>query len=82
LEAIMNIEGEIVQVMESWPLQLVIRTQSGTQHVVLSPDATINTKAPSVGSDMLKPGIRVQVEGVASGSGSMTAKAVRIENRD
>ncbi len=76
----MNIEGTIVEVMESWPLQLVIQTQSGTQHVVLAPNAAITAKGLSVGPEMLKPGVRVRIDGVASGSGGMTATIVTTEN--
>ena len=81
-EAIMSIEGTIVQIMESWPLQLVIETEAGQQHVVLAPDAAITARGQTVLPEKLKAGVKVRIEGVASESNGMTATAVTIEQND
>ncbi len=34
-------EATIIQIMESWPLQLSLQTAAGIEHVMLSEDVTI-----------------------------------------
>ncbi len=77
----MVIEGKIVEVMESWPLQLVVETQSGRYYVELVPETTIAQQGQKVDQGNLKAGLQVQLEGQRSGSSqlAMTAQVIEIK---
>ena len=79
----MIIEGKIVEVMESWPLQLTVETETGRYHVQLLSETTITREGETVDPGELLPDLQVQVEGQASGSNAMTAQAIEVlsENR-
>jgi hypothetical protein len=60
----MAVEGTILEVMETWPLQLVISSLQGRVHVALREDLTVQkTDGASVDVKSLRPGVRVRVEG-------------------
>jgi hypothetical protein len=79
----MIIEGKIVEVMESWPLQLTVETETGRYHVQLLSETTITREGETVDPGELLPDLQVQVEGQSSGSNAMTAQAIEVlsENR-
>jgi len=54
-------EATIVNIMESWPLQLALQTPTGLEHVTLAEDARIQHAGASVDPGALHPGQRVRV---------------------
>jgi hypothetical protein len=79
----MIIEGKIVEVMESWPLQLTVETGTGRYHVELLSETTITREGETVDPGELLPDLQVRVQGQASGPNTMTAQAIKVlsENR-
>jgi hypothetical protein len=57
------VEGNIVRVMESWPLQLVVDTLSGRLGVLLTEETKIMEGGRSVGPNALLPGEKVRLTG-------------------
>jgi len=55
--------GNIVRVMESWPLQLVVDTSSGSLGVLLTEETRIMQRGQSVGTNALLPGKKVRLLG-------------------
>lgn len=54
-------DATIVHIMESWPLQLVLQTASGREHVALAEDAYIQHAGKRVDPGALQPGQRIRV---------------------
>jgi len=54
-------QAKIVRIMESWPLQLVLETGSGIEHVALKQDARVVRGGTSVDPGVLQPGQTVVV---------------------
>lgn len=54
-------ETRIVHIMESWPLQLVLQSDTGREQVMLAENASIRRAGLSVEPGALQPGQRVQV---------------------
>jgi RNase P/RNase MRP subunit p29 len=61
----MVIEGTIIRVMETWPLQLVISNLQGSIHVSMRDDTEIRVSGgAAIGNlKMLQPGRRVRIDG-------------------
>lgn len=60
----MAIEGTILEVMETWPLQLIISSAQGRVHVALREDTEVRKSDGTSGEmRLLRPGARVRVEG-------------------
>lgn len=76
--ATMEIEGHIQEVMESWPLQLAVDTNSGRYHVGLQPETRIEIGGVKVDPGDLKPGLTVLIKGTNTGNLSMTANTIEI----
>jgi hypothetical protein len=74
----MTIDGTIVLVMESWPLQLVVETEGGRQQVTLRSDTAITANGQPVEAGHLVPGTRVRIDGDASGTNALSASALEI----
>jgi len=70
----MVIQGRIVEVMESWPVQLVVQTRDGRYHVELLSQASVERGNQKVDPGQLVPNMQVRVEG-QSGSGQFTMTA-------
>jgi hypothetical protein len=79
----MIIEGTIVEVMESWPLQLTVETETGRYHVALLSETTITREGETVDPGELLPDLQVRVEGQRTGSSAISAQTIEIlvENR-
>lgn len=60
------IEGKILKVMESWPLQLVVDTPSGRLDVLLSEDAKITKAGLLVDTRALTLGTKIRLRGHVS----------------
>jgi hypothetical protein len=74
----MTIEGSVLDVMESWPLQPTVQPPEGRYHVGLLTETVVNRGGKSVDAGELKPGVRVRIEGEGSGPNALTAREVRI----
>jgi hypothetical protein len=74
----MTIEGKIVEVMESLPLQLTVETATGRYHIGLLPDTAIIREGETIDPGGLLPGLQVRVGGQASGPNAMTAQTIEI----
>jgi hypothetical protein len=79
----MIIEGTIVEVMESWPLQLTVETETGRYHVALLSETTITREDETVDPGELLPDLQVRVEGQRTDSSAIIAQTIEIlvENR-
>ena len=78
----MAIEGSIVEVMESWPLQLTVETEAGRYQVSLLSETTVTREGETVDPGELMPGLRIRVGGQSSGANAMTARAIEILSED
>lgn len=74
----MTIDGTVVSVMESWPLQLVVETEAGPRQVALRSDTVITAEGQPVEANRLVPGVRVRIEGDASSADTIAASALDI----
>ena len=77
----MIIEGRIAEVMETWPLQLIVETHTGRYQVALQAETKIGKKGQGVGAGTLRHGLNVQIEGQRSGStqSAMTARVIEVK---
>ncbi len=75
----MEIEGKIITVMESWPLQLTVQAQTALYHVVLRSDTQITQKGQAVDPGSLRPDLPVKIEGQVSSSNPLAMNAEAIE---
>lgn len=73
-----TIEGSVLDVMESWPLQLTVQTQGGRCHIELLTETVVSRSGQRVEAGELKPGVRVRIEGEGFGPNALTAREVRI----
>jgi hypothetical protein len=75
----MVIDGTVVDVMETWPLQLSIHTTSGLYHVVLSESTIITSEGwQPVDAGAVQPGAAVEVQGEFSGAQRMTVERLDV----
>lgn len=74
----MVVEGKIVAVMESWPLQLTVETQSGPLHVGLQSGTVVTEQGSAVDPNRLRPEMRVRIEGDRTGANAVTARSITI----
>jgi len=75
----MEIEGKIVTVMESWPLQLTVQTQTGFYDVVLRLDTQITQNELIVDPGSLHPDLQVRIRGQVFSSNPLAMNAQMIE---
>ena len=77
----MSIEGTVTEVMESWPLQLIVETNAGSYHVALSTDTTITQNNQASEASQLTPDKRVVITGEASSNEekAMIAQSIEIQ---
>ena len=76
------IEGKISQVMESFPLQLMVETKDGCCYVALLPQTKITQQGKTVDASNLI-GLTVTIKGLSSAAdrSAMTAQAIEIKSR-
>jgi hypothetical protein len=74
----MQIEGKIIDVFETWPLQLGVETRSGRYHVGLEPDTRITYRGLPSSASELKAGRWILIEGEESAPQGFLAKAITI----
>ncbi len=77
----MSIEGKISQVMESFPLQLMVETKNGRYYVALLPETKITQQGKTVDTSKLNPGLTVKIQGLSSAANqlAMTAQVIGIK---
>jgi hypothetical protein len=73
-----TIEGEIVAVMESWPLQLTVETPTGRVQVGLQAGTVVTQGGQPSDPGGLRPGLRVRIAGERSGPGALSARSVEL----
>ena len=59
----MHIEGTLLDIMESWPLQLTVDTAAGRRHVVLTMTTTLHDGGEEAPVHHLRPGQRLRLHG-------------------
>ncbi|NMF84266.1 hypothetical protein [Nodosilinea sp. P-1105] len=64
-----TITGEITEVMESWPLQLVVMTQAGSYDIALEAETSVTRAGQAATANDLSPGQQVRITGVTSEPG-------------
>ncbi len=78
----MIIEGKLLEVMESWPLQLTVKTETDQFHIELLEETVVTHEGEVVDTVTLRPNLEVRVEGQASGPNAMTAQTIEILTGD
>lgn len=73
-----SIEGTILEVMESWPLQLVVDAEQDRFQVALKEDTQVLEDSERVDPGRFRPGLRVRVEGARTGASALRADTVHI----
>ena len=74
------IEGIVVSVMETWPLQLVIQQGAIRYDVSLSESVDVKAGGVQVGVAVIRPGARVTVFGERRSGGSVVASTVLVRS--
>lgn len=65
----MKIEGDIVAVMETWPLQVSIDTAEGRRELSLHSETRVDSGGDPADPSLLAPGQRVRIEALPTASG-------------
>jgi hypothetical protein len=73
------LEGTIVEVMECWPLELKIKTNSGECSVGLTDDAVVLQEGASVACGVLVPGMSIRARMTSNAASGPGGLADRIE---
>ena len=73
------IEGKISQVMESFPLQLMVETKDGRYYVALVPETKIVQQEKTVDASNLNPGLTVKIQGLSSAANRLAITAQTVE---
>jgi hypothetical protein len=74
-----TLEGEITQVMESWPLQLVVETAEAQYDVALELDTRISKNGEPAAPSDLSPGLKVRISGPTTNQNyGLIAKTIEI----
>lgn len=74
----MVIEGKIVEVMETWPLQMFVQADKDVWHIALTASTLVIERGRPVGPEQLLPGLDVRAEGDASGPRGMQTTRIDI----
>jgi hypothetical protein len=69
-------EGRIVSVLETWPLQLTVEATTGRWHVALSKDTAVMQGMRRVELSCLRQGGRITVTGIQTGPLAMIAERI------
>jgi hypothetical protein len=74
----MRIEGNIVDVFESWPLQLAVEADTIRCHVSLAHNTSIIFQGRPASPQDLKTHRRIRIEGEAAGTNALLATNIEI----
>ena len=69
-------EGRIVGVLETWPLQLLVEGTQGRWSVALGAETVIRQAGRTIDPGGLRPGSRVVVRGEVTGALAMGADSI------
>lgn len=75
----MTLEGAIAELYETWPLQLSLKTPSGSYLVALSEQTKVVRGKRSVGATELKPGMKVKISGTLTGDKAIAAQSITVQ---
>ena len=73
----MVIEGAVVHVKETWPLQLVVQSSQGRYDVTLMEETQVTRNDRHVSPGELKPRMKVKVSGEGQGT-ALKAQLIQI----
>jgi len=73
------IDGKIVSVMESWPLQLIVETATDRYNVLLLLETMITRRGVKISAGELNPSLRVLIKGHRSSENQFAMTAQQIE---
>lgn len=76
----MEFEGEIVNVMETWPLQLTVASAEKQIHANLTLNTTVSKNGAEIDASQLMPGQTVRIQGREAASGGIIAAAIVVTN--
>ena len=72
-------DATILEVMESWPLQLSIQARDDVRHVTLSDTVRVILKGDDVGVRALRPGTKIRITSTdKDGAGSGRISLIEI----
>ena len=76
----MIIEGRIVSVMETWPLQLAVQGEGSVVHVQLTDQTSLLRGGSAIDPGEISPSMRVEVKGqpLAGDPSALIADSVRV----
>jgi hypothetical protein len=74
----MQIEGKIIDVFETWPLQLTVETRDGRLYVGLQLDTTITYHGLPSGASELKAHRWIRIDGEESAPQGFLARSITI----
>ena len=76
----MRIDGVVVEVMESMPLQLIVKSGSSRIFVGLQADTIITRKGSRVDPGVLQSGMHVRIDGMETMQEAMTADSIEVRD--
>lgn len=74
-----RIEGEIVSIMETWPLQLTVMVSSQRYHVTLLPETIVKQSDQLLDASALRTNRLVQISGYTTENHTMTAELIELQ---
>lgn len=74
----MNVDGTIIDVMETWPLQLFVLSAETVIHVSLSLDTTVTKANEAIGMDQLRPDLHIRIRGRRVGESGLVAESITV----
>ena len=72
----MRIEGVVIEVYETWPLQLSVEASDGKYHIGLHSDTKITRRGRPAGASEIKG--RIAVDGNISGPNALVADSIEL----
>ena len=75
-----GIEGYVIEVMESMPLQLIVKSNSTRVFVGLQPETTVTQRGRRLDWKALREGMYVRIEGTGSMRDSIIADSIEIRD--
>jgi hypothetical protein len=75
----MRVEGKIISIMETWPLQLTVETTAGRYHVSLLPETTVSQLGQPLDTGALQTNCIVQINGQSAGGNTITAELIEVQ---
>lgn len=74
-----RIEGKIVSMMETWPLQLTVMTSTAKYHVSLLPETIVKQADQPLDVSALRTNLTVQISGYSTEDQAVTAELIELQ---